>query len=144
MLEAKWPSRQSQAHLRWTKIRNVVIAVAQFRKTIRRRSLSIYSNSGSELDKISHASVDSCMCDGQSSTSVTNNASTNASSSERSALTKACTGVQQNISKAVDSEPSFMSSSSAPLVIEGSTVVGTENALNKNNGSLEERMSTGR
>ncbi|RUS86371.1 hypothetical protein EGW08_005889 [Elysia chlorotica] len=89
MLEAKWPSRQSKAHLRWMKIRNVVIAVAQFRKTVRRRSLSLYSNSGSELDKISHASVDSCMCDGQSSTS-TCTATTHAGSSGAGQITKGC------------------------------------------------------
>ncbi|XP_012934851.1 DENN domain-containing protein 4B [Aplysia californica] len=59
MLEAKWPSPQSKARLRWLKIRNVIIGVAQFRRAVRRRSLSIYSNSGSEFDRISHASADS-------------------------------------------------------------------------------------
>ncbi|XP_059175124.1 C-myc promoter-binding protein-like isoform X1 [Physella acuta] len=59
MLEAKWPSPQSKGRLRWLKIRNVIIGVAQFRRAIRRRSISIYSNSGSEFDQISHTSVDS-------------------------------------------------------------------------------------
>ncbi|PVD19799.1 hypothetical protein C0Q70_20290 [Pomacea canaliculata] len=63
MLEAKWPSPMSKGKLRWTKIRNVIIGVAQFRKAIRRRSLSLYSNSGSEYDQISHASVDSYLDD---------------------------------------------------------------------------------
>ena len=58
MLEAKWPSRQSAAKLRWLKIRNVIIGVAQFRRVLRRRSLSICSNSGSEFDRLSHASGD--------------------------------------------------------------------------------------
>lgn len=59
MLEAKWPSPQSKGRLRWLKIRNVIIGVAQFRRAIRRRSISIYSNSGSEFDQMSHTSVDS-------------------------------------------------------------------------------------
>ena len=146
MLEAKWPSRQSKAHLRWMKIRNVVIAVAQFRKSIRWRSLSLYSNSGSELDKISHASVDSCMCDGQSSTSATNTATTHAVSTNGGPITKSCPAGQQSTSKTVDLEPSLMSfsSSSTPAVVESSSNGGPEAMSNKNNGSLEERMSTGK
>ncbi|KAH9487854.1 C-myc promoter-binding protein [Bulinus truncatus] len=63
MLEAKWPSPQSKGRLRWLRIRNVIIGVAQFRRAIRRRSLSLYSNSGSEFDQISHTSAESYMGD---------------------------------------------------------------------------------
>lgn len=63
MLEAKWPSPKSKGKLCWTKIRNVIFGVAQFRRAIRRRSLSLYSNSGSEFDQISHASMDSYLDD---------------------------------------------------------------------------------
>ncbi|GFR95009.1 C-Myc promoter-binding protein-like [Elysia marginata] len=139
MLEAKWPSRQSKAHLRWMKIRNVVIAVAQFRRAVRRRSLSLYSNSGSELDKISHASVDSCMCDGQFTMSTTNTTITHSGSSGRNTITKG----QQETSKAIGTDSSLVCSSSAPVVIESSANGGTDAACNKNNGSLDERMSTG-
>ncbi|GFO50358.1 C-myc promoter-binding protein [Plakobranchus ocellatus] len=143
MLEAKWPSRQSRAHLRWMKIRNVVIAVAQFRKTVRRRSLSLYSNSGSELDKISHASVDSCMCDAQSSTSAAT-AVTNTGVSRGNSFTKSGSNGQQIALKVANSESTNMpSSASTPVVIENLASGATESLLNKNNGSLEERMSTG-
>lgn len=143
MLEAKWPSRQSKAHIRWMKIRNVVIAVAQFRKTLRRRSLSLYSNSGSELDKISHASVDSCMCDGQYSMSATNTTNSHSGLSSRNAITRECSSVQQDSSKTAAAETSVVCSSSAPLVIESPINGGKEMSCVKNNGSLEERMSTG-
>ncbi|XP_071110635.1 C-myc promoter-binding protein-like [Haliotis cracherodii] len=59
ILEAKWPTHINKGRLLWTKIRNVIIGVAQFRRAIRRRSLSICSNSGSEFDQISRTSVDS-------------------------------------------------------------------------------------
>lgn len=68
MLEAKWPSPKSKGHLRWIKIRNVIIGIAHFRRSIRRRSMSIYSNSGSEFDQISHASVDSYLTETQVAT----------------------------------------------------------------------------
>ncbi|BFY98657.1 hypothetical protein BsWGS_01697 [Bradybaena similaris] len=70
MLEAKWPSPKSKGHLRWIKIRNVIIGIAHFRRSIRRRSMSIYSNSGSEFDQISHASVDSYLTETQVATKV--------------------------------------------------------------------------
>ncbi|XP_076443222.1 C-myc promoter-binding protein-like isoform X3 [Babylonia areolata] len=70
MLEAKWTSPMSKGKQRWTKIRNVIVAVAQFRRAVRRRSISLYSNSGSEFDQISHASVDSYLDDHGDKTSV--------------------------------------------------------------------------
>ena len=70
MLEAKWASPMSKGKQRWTKIRNVIIGVAQFRRAIRRRSISLYSNSGSEFDQISHASVDSYLDDHGDKSSV--------------------------------------------------------------------------
>ncbi|KAL4227448.1 DENN domain-containing protein 4B [Mactra antiquata] len=63
VLEGKWPSSISKGRLLWRKLRNVIIGVAKFRKAIRRRSLSVYSNSGSEYDRISHASFDSFLED---------------------------------------------------------------------------------
>lgn len=63
MLEGQWPSSISKGRLLWRNLRNVIIGVAKFRKAIRRRSLSVYSNSGSEYDQISHASFDSFLED---------------------------------------------------------------------------------
>lgn len=105
MLEAKWPSPQSKGRLRWLRIRNVIIGVAQFRRTIRRRSLSLYSNSGSEFDQISHTSAESYLGE--------------AASQQKTDVMK-----------------------SDPVVPIGSEHT-SEDSLNKNNGSLEERMSTG-
>lgn len=68
VLEGKWPSSISKGRLLWRKLRNVIIGVAKFRKAIRRRSLSVYSNSGSEYDQISHASFDSFLEDEKSDT----------------------------------------------------------------------------
>ncbi|KAK0048974.1 DENN domain-containing protein 4B [Biomphalaria pfeifferi] len=105
MLEAKWPSPQSKGRLRWLRIRNVIIGVAQFRRTIRRRSLSLYSNSGSEFDQISHTSAESYLGE--------------AASQQKTDVVK-----------------------SDPVIPIGSEHT-SEDSLNKNNGSLEERMSTG-
>ncbi|XP_060579637.1 C-myc promoter-binding protein-like [Ruditapes philippinarum] len=63
VLEGKWPSSVSKGRLLWRKVRNVIIGVAKFRKAIRRRSLSAYSNSGSEYDQISRTSFDSFLED---------------------------------------------------------------------------------
>ena len=66
VLEGKWPTTISKGSLLWRKVRNVIIGVAKFRKAVRRRSLSVYSNSGSEYDQISQASVDSFLEDAKS------------------------------------------------------------------------------
>ena len=66
MLEGKWPTTISKGSLLWRKVRNVIIGVAKFRKAIRRRSVSTYSNSGSEYDQISQVSVDSFLEDHKS------------------------------------------------------------------------------
>lgn len=107
MLEAKWPSPKSKGHLSWLKIRNVIIGIAQFRRAVRRRSISVYSNSGSEFDQISHASVDSYLTEAQAGTKAS----------------------------------SVVDASTGPVVKESTTVI--EDGLNKNSGSIEERMSTG-
>jgi hypothetical protein len=70
MLEATWTSPMSKGKQRWSTIRNIIVGVAQFRRAIRRRSVSLYSNSGSEFDQISHASVDSYLDDHGDKTSV--------------------------------------------------------------------------
>lgn len=47
MLESKWPSTSQGARLRWAKLRNVLLAVAQFRQPIRRqKSGSVGSRGG--------------------------------------------------------------------------------------------------
>ena len=66
MLEGKWPTTVSKGALLWRKVRNVIIGVAKFRKALRRRSVSTYSNSGSEYDQISQVSVDSFLEDHKS------------------------------------------------------------------------------
>ncbi|XP_050402671.2 C-myc promoter-binding protein isoform X3 [Patella vulgata] len=65
MLEAQWPSPNSKGrHKMWTKLRNMIVGVAQFRRNVRRRSVSMCSTSEGEYDKVSRTSVDSYMEDG--------------------------------------------------------------------------------
>ena len=59
VLESKWPSGESNADILWRKLRNVVMAVAQFRQALRRRRLSMYSTSESDFDRISRESSES-------------------------------------------------------------------------------------
>ncbi len=59
MLESKWPSSDTNAFLLWTKLRNVIMATAQFKQGLRRRRLSMYSTSESDFDRISRTSTDS-------------------------------------------------------------------------------------
>lgn len=40
ILESKWPSTSQGGRLRWAKLRNVLLAVAQFRQPIRAREKS--------------------------------------------------------------------------------------------------------
>lgn len=40
VLESKWPSTNQGGRLRWAKLRNVLLAVAQFRQPIKRRQKS--------------------------------------------------------------------------------------------------------
>ncbi|XP_052793201.1 C-myc promoter-binding protein-like isoform X2 [Mya arenaria] len=61
VLEGRWPTTISQGRVLWRKLRNVVLGVAKFKRAVRRRSMSICSNSGSEYDQVSHASLDSCL-----------------------------------------------------------------------------------
>ncbi|XP_026083696.1 DENN domain-containing protein 4B-like [Carassius auratus] len=53
VLESKWPSTNQGGRLRWAKLRNVVLAVAQFRQPIKqqKRSTSFSSHTGDELSK---------------------------------------------------------------------------------------------
>ncbi|CAG5134892.1 unnamed protein product [Candidula unifasciata] len=87
MLEAKWPSPQSKGHLTWLKIRNVILGIAQFRHLLRRRSVSVYSNSGSEFDQISRTSADSYLAEGQPNSKVEVNRSDSAALKDSSATT---------------------------------------------------------
>ena len=64
MLESKWPSSESNAYLLWTKVKNVIMSVAQFKRGLKDRRLSMYSNSSSEFDCISQRSGDSIMEEG--------------------------------------------------------------------------------
>ncbi|XP_061172987.1 DENN domain-containing protein 4C-like isoform X2 [Saccostrea echinata] len=63
VFEGTWPSTRSNATILWRKLRNVIIGAAQFRRRLRRRSMSINSNSGSDYDRISRTSIDSFLED---------------------------------------------------------------------------------
>jgi hypothetical protein len=63
VFEGTWPSTRSNATILWRKLRNVIIGAAHFRRRIRRRSMSINSNSGSDYDRISRTSIDSFLED---------------------------------------------------------------------------------
>ena len=54
VLESKWPSTNQGGRLLWAKLRNVLMAVAQFRRPIKQRqkSDSVGSRSGHKLDRI--------------------------------------------------------------------------------------------
>ncbi|XP_065126670.1 DENN domain-containing protein 4B isoform X1 [Paramisgurnus dabryanus] len=53
VLESKWPSTNQGGRLRWAKLRNVILAVAQFRQPIKeqQRNMSLCTPSGDMLSK---------------------------------------------------------------------------------------------
>lgn len=61
VLESTWPSRSRSGYFLWTKVRNVVLGVAQFKRALKKHSnLSQTALSdGSDLDAVSHGSMDS-------------------------------------------------------------------------------------
>ncbi|XP_023613580.1 C-myc promoter-binding protein isoform X7 [Myotis lucifugus] len=62
VLESTWPSRSHNGYYLWTKLRNVVLGVAQFKRTLKkhaRLSQTTLSADGSDLDAVSHGSMDS-------------------------------------------------------------------------------------
>lgn len=64
VLECKWPTNSS-AFVRWNRIRNTIKAIAQFRRALKSRRLSVYSNnSESDFDRMSRGSGDSYLEDG--------------------------------------------------------------------------------
>ncbi|XP_052281049.1 DENN domain-containing protein Crag-like [Dreissena polymorpha] len=61
VLEGIWPTAINQGRVLWRKLRNVVLGVAKFKRTVRRRSVSTFSSS--ESDQISRTSYDSFLED---------------------------------------------------------------------------------
>uniref|UniRef100_A0A8C3X1B0 DENN domain containing 4A n=1 Tax=Catagonus wagneri TaxID=51154 RepID=A0A8C3X1B0_9CETA len=61
VLESTWPSRSRSDYFLWTKVRNVVLGVAQFKRALKKHAhLSQTTLSdGSDLDAVSHGSMDS-------------------------------------------------------------------------------------
>nr|XP_019581142.1 PREDICTED: C-myc promoter-binding protein isoform X1 [Rhinolophus sinicus]XP_019581143.1 PREDICTED: C-myc promoter-binding protein isoform X1 [Rhinolophus sinicus]XP_019581144.1 PREDICTED: C-myc promoter-binding protein isoform X1 [Rhinolophus sinicus] len=62
VLESTWPSRRHNGYLLWTKLRNVVLGVAQFKRALKKHahlSQTTLSADGSDLDAVSHGSMDS-------------------------------------------------------------------------------------
>ncbi|TKC40622.1 hypothetical protein EI555_014041 [Monodon monoceros] len=61
VLESTWPSRSRSGYFLWTKVRNVVLGVAQFKRALKKHThLSQTTLSdGSDLDAVSHGSMDS-------------------------------------------------------------------------------------
>ncbi|XP_037689579.1 C-myc promoter-binding protein isoform X7 [Choloepus didactylus] len=62
VLESTWPSRSRSGYFLWTKVRNVVLGVAQFKRALRKHahlSQTTLSADGSDLDAVSHGSMDS-------------------------------------------------------------------------------------
>ncbi|XP_055982708.1 C-myc promoter-binding protein isoform X2 [Sorex fumeus] len=61
VLESTWPSRSRSGDFLWTKVRNVILGVAQFKRVLKKHrhlSQTILSD-GSDLDTVSHGSMDS-------------------------------------------------------------------------------------
>uniref|UniRef100_UPI00398EF6E5 C-myc promoter-binding protein isoform X5 n=1 Tax=Pristiophorus japonicus TaxID=55135 RepID=UPI00398EF6E5 len=64
VLESTWPSSNRGGYFLWMKIRNVVLATAQFRRVLKKaaanpRQTPVLSADGSDLDAVSHGSMDS-------------------------------------------------------------------------------------
>ncbi|KFO25131.1 C-myc promoter-binding protein [Fukomys damarensis] len=61
VLESTWPSRSRSGYFLWTKVRNVILGVAQFKRALKKQAhLSQTTLSdGSDLDTVSHGSMDS-------------------------------------------------------------------------------------
>ncbi|XP_045057193.2 C-myc promoter-binding protein isoform X7 [Desmodus rotundus] len=62
VLESTWPSRSHNGYFLWTKLRNVVLGVAQFKRALKKHahlSQTTLSADGSDLDAVSHGSMDS-------------------------------------------------------------------------------------
>uniref|UniRef100_A0A5F9D4E5 DENN domain containing 4A n=1 Tax=Oryctolagus cuniculus TaxID=9986 RepID=A0A5F9D4E5_RABIT len=61
VLESTWPSRSRSGYFLWTKVRNVVLGVAQFKRALKKHAhLSQTTLSdGNDLDAVSHGSMDS-------------------------------------------------------------------------------------
>ncbi|ELW62392.1 C-myc promoter-binding protein [Tupaia chinensis] len=62
VLESTWPSRSRSGYFLWTKVRNVVLGVAQFKRALKKHahlSQTTLSADGSDLDAVSHGSMDS-------------------------------------------------------------------------------------
>ncbi|XP_048649078.1 C-myc promoter-binding protein isoform X7 [Marmota marmota marmota] len=62
VLESTWPSRSRSGYFLWTKVRNVILGVAQFKRALKKHahlSQTTLSADGSDLDAVSHGSMDS-------------------------------------------------------------------------------------
>nr|XP_043885939.1 C-myc promoter-binding protein-like isoform X2 [Solea senegalensis] len=61
VLESTWPSSTRGGYFLWMKLRNVILGVAQFKRALRRQALHTHSplSDGSDLDAVSHGSMDS-------------------------------------------------------------------------------------
>uniref|UniRef100_A0A665WXP3 DENN domain containing 4A n=1 Tax=Echeneis naucrates TaxID=173247 RepID=A0A665WXP3_ECHNA len=62
VLESTWPSSTRGGYFLWMKLRNVILGVAQFKQALRRHATLIQSplsGNGSDLDAVSHGSLDS-------------------------------------------------------------------------------------
>uniref|UniRef100_A0AAX7UYJ1 DENN domain containing 4A n=1 Tax=Astatotilapia calliptera TaxID=8154 RepID=A0AAX7UYJ1_ASTCA len=63
VLESTWPSSTRGGYFLWMKLRNVILGVAQFKRALRRHAPLTQSplsgNYGSDLDAVSHGSLDS-------------------------------------------------------------------------------------
>ncbi|XP_024150420.1 C-myc promoter-binding protein [Oryzias melastigma] len=70
VLESTWPSSTRGGYFLWMKLRNVLLAVAQFKQALSRPALLTQSplSDGSDLDAVSHGSLDSSADQGPSAT----------------------------------------------------------------------------
>ncbi|XP_038623575.1 C-myc promoter-binding protein isoform X3 [Tachyglossus aculeatus] len=62
VLESTWPSSSRSGYVLWTKIRNVVLGITQFKKALRKQSRlsnATLSADDSDVDVVSHGSMDS-------------------------------------------------------------------------------------
>ncbi|KAM9764999.1 C-myc promoter-binding protein-like isoform 2-T3 [Menidia menidia] len=61
VLESTWPSSTRGGYFLWMKLRNVILGVAQFKRALRRHAPLTQSplSDGSDLDAVSHGSLDS-------------------------------------------------------------------------------------
>ncbi|XP_054625647.1 C-myc promoter-binding protein-like isoform X2 [Dunckerocampus dactyliophorus] len=133
VLESTWPTSTRGGYFLWMKLRNVVLGVAQFKRSLRKHAPVTHSllSDGSDLDAVSHGSLDSTadthlneqgraadITDDGSSTGHQSDLGYNSLSKEE--VRRGNTSAQDSLRDKIDKEESDCSSLSETESIKGS------------------------